>query len=335
MKSLLGILVLLFSINSYAQNLLPADYGYRHLQTVYKGDTVDILIKSKKGEEQVKKPIFLFCQGSLPIPLIVKYDDNGKKGTYPVFVFNPDSLSTEYHLAIIGKPYVPLIADQRNLNPDLSYTDSSTGLFPAAYLDRNLLDYYTKRNIHALKFLRKQSWVETNQLVVAGHSEGSTIAAKIANDYSGVTQLIYSGGNPLGRIMTLLSRSRANEDGSSAATADIFEYWKNVITGKDSMTNGGDTFKGMYQFSCLPAIDYLKKTRIPVLVTFGVKDSGVVASVDYLRAEIIRLKRSNFTFKEYQGEHNFFPLKENGEVNFDIFNWDKVADDWRAWLLHK
>jgi len=25
-------------------------------------------------------------------------------------------------------------------------------------------------------------------------------------------------------------------------------------------------------------------------------------------------------------------VKTNGETNFDIFNWDKVADDWRNWL---
>ena len=50
-------------------------------------DTVDILIKSKKGEELRPKPLLLFCQGSLPIPLLVKYNENGKQGVYNVFVF--------------------------------------------------------------------------------------------------------------------------------------------------------------------------------------------------------------------------------------------------------
>ncbi len=113
MKNFILLTFIFFNTSLFGQNKRPEDYGCTHLQTIYKGDTIDILIKSKKGEEQKKKPLFLFCQGSLPIPLIIKYDDNGKQGIYNVFVFNPDSLSNYYHLAIISKPYIPLVADQK------------------------------------------------------------------------------------------------------------------------------------------------------------------------------------------------------------------------------
>src|SRR4029079_5270299 len=158
MKTIILITFFLFTASLYGQNERAEDYGFRHFKTVYKGDTIDILIKSKKGEEQKKKPLFLFCQGSLPIPLIIKYDDNGKKGIYPVFVFNPDNLSNEYHLVIINKPYVPLIAEQKSLKADLTYSDN-TGKFPKSYIERNLLDYYVERNIAVIKFLQKQPWV--------------------------------------------------------------------------------------------------------------------------------------------------------------------------------
>jgi pimeloyl-ACP methyl ester carboxylesterase len=133
----------------------------------------------------------------LPIPLIIKYDDNGKRGIYPLFVFNPDSLLNEYHLAVVNKSYVPLIADQKSLNADFTYYDS-TGKFPKKYIERNLLDYYVDRGIAVIKFLQGQTWISKTKLVVAGHSEGSTIAAKLALRHPQVTQLIYSGGNPLG-----------------------------------------------------------------------------------------------------------------------------------------
>ena len=45
--------------------------------------------------------------------------ENSKRGIYSVFPFNPDSLDEYYHLAIIGKPGVPLIAASQNLAPDL------------------------------------------------------------------------------------------------------------------------------------------------------------------------------------------------------------------------
>jgi dienelactone hydrolase len=301
------------------------------LQTIYKGDTVDILVKSKQGEEEKIKPLLLFCQGSLPIPLIIKYDRDGKKGTYQMFVFDPDSLTNEYHLAIVNKPYVPLIADEKTLNPDLTFTDS-TLKFPKKYIERNLLDYYVERNIAVIKFLQSQSWISTNQLVVAGHSEGSTIAAKLASIFPKVTHLIYSGGNPCGRILTIIEQQRANENDSASYGEKAFSNWKNIIDNPENMdASNGDAYKTTYQFSIPPMI-YLEKLKIPVLVTYGTKDYSGTFN-DYLRVEMIRQKRKNFTFKAYVGlEHNFFPLKADGKTNFEIFNWDDVAGDWRSWL---
>jgi hypothetical protein len=64
---------------------------------------------------------------------MVTYKDGNKTGIYNVFVFNPDSLSGEYHLAMINKPYIPLMSDQHSLNPDLTYSDS-TGKYPKKYI---------------------------------------------------------------------------------------------------------------------------------------------------------------------------------------------------------
>jgi len=331
MKSFTIIIALTFTTSSYGQNK-PADFGLRHFQTIYKGDTVDILVKSKKGDEQKKKPLFLFCQGSLPIPLIIKYtDSSGKEGIYNVFVFNPDSLSNEYHLAIINKPYVPLIVGQKFLNRDLTYSDS-TGKFPRKYIERNLLDYYVDRDIAVIRFLQNQLWVSSDKLVVAGHSEGSTIAAKIAYSFPKVTRLIYSGGNPCGRIVTMIEQQRAFESDTAKYGEQAFDKCKTIIDDSNNMdASNGDTNKATYEFS-IPPINYLEKLKIPVLITYGTKDYSCPFN-DYFRVQMMKQRRANFTFRAYVGvEHNFFPLKANGETNFEIFNWDKVADDWRNWL---
>ncbi len=330
-----NILFLFFTICFFrlsGQDKQGIVYGFRHLQTIYNGETVDILIKSKKGDEGKKKPLFLFCQGSLPIPLIITYDENNKKGIYNVFVFNPDSLSNEYHLAIIGKPGIPLIASQKDLESDLSYKDSAK-IFPRKYTDHNILDYYVNRDIAVIQFLQLQSWVSTSRLVVAGHSEGSTIAAKLASIYPKVTDLIYSGGNPMGRIMTVIERSRALETDSSTDSERILSNWKSTVADQNNLdASQGDSRATSYGFSVPAPIDYLENLHIPVLVSYGTKDSGCPFD-DYLRVKTIREKKVNFTFKAYIGtEHNYFPLKANGEVNYDIFNWDKVANDWRKWL---
>ena len=330
MKPLLNILLLLLPISLCGQK--AEDFGFRQFQTIYKHDTVDILIKSKKGEEQIKKPLLLFCQGSLPIPLIIKYNNNGMTGIYSVFPFNPDSLSKDYHLAIISKPFVPLMADQNSLSPDLTIEDTSGN-----YRRRNLLDYYAERNIEVINFLQQQNFISSARLVVAGHSEGSAIAANIAYRCKKVTALIYSGGSPLGRIMTIIERARNEQlKDSSVNVSATFSDWEKTVDNRNEVNSPGDTYKGLYQFSAPPPIELLLKLNIPVLVTYGTKDFGAVAQNDYLRVAAIATRKTNFTFMDYVGvDHNFFPLLPDDKPNYDVFNWDKVAADWRVWLKGK
>ncbi|MGL5889753.1 MAG: alpha/beta hydrolase family protein [Bacteroidia bacterium] len=330
LKTLVCILALFVQGHISAQTKKAEDFGFRHLQVVYKGDTVDILLKSKKGDEQKKKPVFLFCQGSLPQPLI-KYDDMGAFGVFP---FRTDSLASDFHLVIIGKPYIPLISETKALGNDMSYHDPSTGKAPQKYSERNYLDYYVNRNLEVITYLLQQQFVDGKKLIVAGHSEGSTIAAKLASVSKDVTHLIYASGNPLGRIMTMIGKDRKNEtDTDSTRFAESqFEYWKEVVENKSSLDDtNGDTPKATYDFS-LPPIEYLKQLKIPVLVCYGTNDYSSTGN-DYLRVEMIREQRTNFTFKAYIGlEHNFFPLTETGKVDYDQFNWNKVADGWRTWI---
>lgn len=322
------VLLLSFGLTELsAQSKSPAEYGFKHLQTVYKGDTVNLLIKSRKGEEHIPKPLFLFCQGSLPIPLII----DSKEGVYSTFPFKPDSLAVYYHLAIISKPYVPLITDISKLGPDFSYKDS-TGSFPKAYSARNHLDYYVNRNIEVIKFLQKQPWITHHQLVVAGHSEGSTIVAKLAATFPRITHLIYSGGNPMGRMTTIVTRSRQHETDSTREAEHDIEKWKEIVANPSATyPPQGDSYKTNYDFS-QPPLQHLQKLTIPVLVCYGTKDAGCPFN-DYMRLDMIQQHKNNFTFKAYIGtEHNYFGVNSDGTTNYNAFNWNKVGLDWLHWL---
>ena len=95
-KFVLIISLFILSIHSFGQTKRPEDFGFRHFQIFYKGDTVDILIKSKKGEENISKPLFFYCQGSLPQPLI-KTDN---EITYGFFYLNPTALQNIFTLQL-------------------------------------------------------------------------------------------------------------------------------------------------------------------------------------------------------------------------------------------
>lgn len=315
---------------AYSQKI-PEDFGYRHLKFKYLNDPVDVIIISKPGEEKVAKPLFLFCQGSLPQP-VVKYDETGLYGTLP---FDETPFLEEYHIAIIAKPFVPVIANVNKLGKDYTYSkDADNGLPPKGYLERNYLDYYVFRNNSILRQLFKERWIRTSKLLVTGHSEGSTIAAKMAFINKKVTHLIYSGGNPYGRIMNILSQSRSFDNDTSNEGSITIEHWKRIVEHpNETSTTSGDSNKTTYSFS-LPQKDNLMSLKIPVLVTYGTKDWSASFN-DLFQIEAIRERKQNLFFKGYLNlEHNYFPLDKDGTVNQEVYNWDRIASDWLDWLEH-
>jgi len=329
MKTKILLIMLLISKNYSFSQRIPEDFGYKHLSYKYQDDKVDLIVISKKGEEKIAKPLFFFCQGSLPRPVVI-YNEKGLFDTLP---FNETEFLEDFHIIIIAKPSIPIIADANTLGRDFMYLkDKIKEIPPKGYIERNYLDYYVFRNNFILKQLFKERWVKTSKLVVTGHSEGSTIASKMASVNKKITHLIYSGGNPFGRIMNVLAQSRFNENDAIQNGNSTIEYWKNTVENANTINfDGGDTYKATYSFS-LPQRDNLVQMKIPVLITYGTKDWSAPYN-DLFQIETIRDKRQNFSFIGYTNlEHNFFPVNEKMEPDYETENWDKVAKDWLEWL---
>jgi pimeloyl-ACP methyl ester carboxylesterase len=142
----------------------------------------------------------------------------------------------------------------------------------------------------------------------------------MAADYKKITHLIYAGGNPLGRIMSIIVQSRENETDtdSNRFSEDEIKYWEAVVKNKSSIDGSqGDTHKATFEFS-QPPMKYLEKLKIPVLVSYGTKDWSAPFN-DFMRVDFIRQEKNNFTFHPYVGtEHNFFPLTKDNKLNYDI-----------------
>ncbi|WP_162127722.1 alpha/beta hydrolase [Flavobacterium phycosphaerae] len=267
---------LLLPLIAFSQKT-PEDFGLRHLVFTYKNDTVDVIIESKKGEETKAKPLFFWCQGSLPQP-IIKYDE---RGLFPVFPFDSKDFLNDFHLVIIAKPAIPVIADVKNLKKNYCVLDEK-GNVPLAYSDRNYLDYYADRNNFIISKLLSNPIFLKKNLIVAGHSEGSHIAARMACTNKKIAGLIYSGGNPYGRFLNIVAQSRMEENDNT-----IFDYWSDVVVNKNDKTyNGGDTYNCTYGFS-EPLVDKIEKLKIPVYVAYGTKDYNV-AYMDLFYTDVLR-----------------------------------------------
>lgn len=324
------ILLLIIPSICLSQSKLASEFGFRHLQMTFLSDPVDILVKSKKGEEEIKKPIFLFCEGSLPQPLI-KTDGETTYGVYPFKI--PENMLASFHMVMIGKPYIPLIADKSTLGANFMYLNE-TGKVPDKYLEKNYLDYYVKRNIKVINYLQSLSWIDDNQLVVSGHSQGSSVAAQLTYELEKVTHLIYSAGNPFGRIMNIIAENRRYETDSLPIADRTFDWWQDIVSDSSNLQSpkGGDSNRNTFDFS-KNMLSELLSLDIPVLSTYGTLDYNSPFN-DYLRVETIRKGKSNFTFRAYIGtEHNYFQLNQDGSKNYDIFTWDLVGEYWISWVL--
>ena len=325
MKNIILISLLFVANISFSQT--PEDYGFIHLRTTFENEQIDILIKSKKGEEKVQKPILLFHQGSLAMPLIILYKDSLPYGTFP---FNTKIFTDDFHLAVIGKPGIPLVVGDSKLQSNNTYLDPKTGKIPVKFNQNDHLDYYVNRNLHVINFLKKQKWASKDKFVIAGHSAGAATAAKVALLSEDVTHLIFASCAPVGRILSMIAMERKIE--TKENPTDIFEYWEDIVNNPNN-TDGtsGDTYKTTYSFS-IPPMEYMRNLSIPILVTYGTKDKNVTYN-DYMRVEMIRQKKKNFTFKSYVDiGHNYFGVDDNGKTNYKDRNWDKVAKDWLDWI---
>lgn len=321
-------MLLISKVFTYAQKI-PEDYGYRHLVFKFQNDPVDVIVISKKGEERIAKPLFFFCQGSMPQP-VIKYDE---KGLYGILPFDENPFLEDFHIVIVGKPFIPIIADVNKLGRNYMYLkDVEKEIPPKGYIERNYLDYYVFRNNFILKQLAKERWVKCKQLIAAGHSEGSTIAVKMASINKKITHLIYSGGNPFGRIVNILAQSRNHDNDSIHEGGNTINYWKKIVANSNTISyDGGDTYKATYSFS-LPQRENLLQLKIPVLITYGSKDIAAPYN-DLFQIETIREKSNNFKFIDYLNlEHNFFAVNEKLEPDYTTENWDKVAKDWLQWI---
>jgi dienelactone hydrolase len=321
---------LLLCINGFGQLAGQQDWEFEHIRLNYKQDSIDVLMVSKKGQELDAKPLLFFCQGSLPVPLIIT--EGGT--TYPPFPFDTRKLCERYHLVIVGKPGIPLRAESTRLQADFSYLEDSTSLPPLHYSKNNYLEYYVDRNLFVIDYLLNQRYVDRTTVIAAGHSQGARVAFEMALKSKDITHLIYASGNPCGQIMSMVSRSRQREspfDSTVSAENDFRLYEAMIADSSDDSMYNDDSFKSIYSFS-KSSLNTFQNLDIPVLVCYGTFDSAAPFN-DLLRAEMIRMKKKNITFKAYIGlDHNYFGRKETGETDYGNFNWDKVADDWLNWI---
>ncbi len=337
MKNMPLFFFLLFSTLVQSQEELLIENKAIRFQIQTKQDRIQFIVVDTLLEE--KKPIFLWCQGSLPIPLFCEIDGHG---TFffggGISNFDYKKIVAEYHLVIISMPYTPLLGRKENLNKHYQYVPNKQypKTFSSSYIAADYLDNYVYRAKKVLKYLRHKKWVDNNKLVVAGHSQGSKIATKIARTNSKVTHLGLFAANPFGRIDQYVRQARLDAkqgeitwEKADSLMNNYYDFY--AKSHQEDSIKKNPSLRAWSSFSELFYDDWLK-LNIPIYLAYGTGDR-TADLCDLIPLFFIQENKNNLTLKRYLHlEHNFFELDKQSKIDYDKAHWPKVMNDFLQWI---
>jgi esterase/lipase len=305
---------------------------------VEKGDTIHFL----KTDTclTAKKPTIIFCQGSLPIPLVIDLGGNG------MFIpslnnFGYQTLLKKYNFIVISMPHTPPIVPAYMLNNRHQYVPDTVkqNAFDKLYLQDNFLDKYVERANYVLKYLKKQKWVDTKNISVFGHSQGSFIALKLAQENPSIRAIGYAAGNPSGRFSLFIRQQRRaviNEDITANEgqknIEESYKRWKSYCKGINPEGDNADRAKTWISFS-EPLWTNLIQLKTPIFITYGTEDLESAESCELLPLYFEMHKKTNYKMYPLVGcGHNFEETSSEGVSDYSKMHWVDVMNSFVEWV---
>ncbi len=334
MKIITFLSSLLIVITTSAQLKGIIAEKYTHFQLTTKKDTIDFVIADTSTT--IQKPVLLFCQGSQPVPLFL---DLKKQGIYPVALsnFNVDEMKKHYHIAVISMPKTPIIVGPDNLNKSYCYITDTTEehSYSTEYLLADYMENYVRRANIVLKYLLKQDWVDSKELIVAGHSQGARVAVCIAASNKKVSKLGLFGYNPHGRIDQQIRQARKDAEKNKitweqadAIINNQYDFYKDILN--EDMVKKNPSLVSWKSFS-KPTLEKLLQLTIPIYLAYG-SDDIITDYCDLIPLYFIEKQKTNLTRKFYPNlEHNFFKIKKDGSIDYAKGRWNSVMNEFIEW----
>ena len=207
--------------------------------------------------------------------------------------------------------------------------------------------------ILAARLLRSDRRIDPDRVFLMGHSMGATLAPRIECSGGDFRGLILLAGSPRRLEEILLEQTAEVMEGMSGLARKITEKQlvklQKTFEGLYDLTDeevrqkkvgGGTTlyyFKDMGQ----PTVaDWLEKTRKPMLILQGGRDTQVKTQVDFALYRKLLENRENVTFKLYPDlNHAFVPAlydsitKAKQEFARERHIGPEVLDDVAQWVL--
>ena len=343
MKSfLIATLITSSACAGFGQYTQRAVGDYTVYTIPFEGDSVTFAVVTDKDGLKKRKPIFLFRQGSLPIPLFTINPNNNRPSLteLPITCYDHEA---NYYSIMIAKPGISLVESDAYLDTLFNTRNNpKPAMYPPKYQAHNYLDYYVRQTNAVLNFVLKQPWADAQRVVVTGGSEGYFVAIKTAYTSAQVTHLIAFSGFLDGRQQGIIREERMKgytgeytQEEAQRSVEGLQQQWIEICRDSSKTTAPvGDPPHTTYSFSHSNNKEYLLSLTIPILIIYGTADVGATSN-DTLPLEFARRGKKNLTLKAYPDhDHAFQKLTYDakGEVINKVYNGKMVQDDYFQWL---
>lgn len=294
-------------------------------------DTIEFL---KADNSDRPMPVFVFVQGSQPIPLVLNFGND----LTATFLNNLDkSVFSHYHVVEISMPSTPLCCDSTFLDDQCRYipTGKPAG-FDADYIRRNNLDTYLTRARAVIDYISTQQWTDQNHIVAFGHSQGAYVAAAMAAQDKRIAVVGLASFCPLGRMQGQVVEARLNAIAgkktmrqSTDKIKEISDYWDYLQSADDEeyqKSRKGDLPSTTKSFS-QPVFEEISKLSQPVFIAYGTSDYHSILC-DLFPLYFAQYKKENYKVMPMDDRgHNFEVVKDDGSHDWDDTKWHEVTSE--------
>lgn len=284
------------------------------------------------------KPTLVFCQGSMPIPIIVSDKQYGCY--FPSINFDYQKLSDSYNLIVISMPHTPVIVESDKLNHQSVYVPnvSNPSVLNNSFLTDNYCDKYVDRANQVIDFVLSQSWANSDSIYLIGHSQGAAVSVGIAMSNSKIKAIAYLSGNPDGRvtekiknIRRLVLQAKITPEDAQVELNELYKWWKCICADKQPDGYSGDTPHTWRSFS-VPLQEILVNLKIPVFIAYGTEDIGSADGNELMPIYFELNRKTDYCMLPIVGCGHNFEEFTNGKPNYERMHWQEVIDQFIEYI---
>jgi pimeloyl-ACP methyl ester carboxylesterase len=308
----LSLLLIFGSFLSFAQPVLPSDWGLkRFVINDKKLGPIGFYIDTTHIKR--KAPILVYAHGSGGYPFVILVQKKSEAQIMTTFENNIiPKTSNDYHLVMLDKPGLSFCDTVVTNDINTVMEDYAV---PAYYTKTLSLTWRVEAISAVITYLIKNGYHDGTKIIAWGFSEGGQVVPKLAAQDKRITHLVSVVGAGLNQFDDFINASRIKvikgELTPQQSQDEIDTYMKNfkyIYEDPTSTTKffEGHTYKRWASFCSDVPLESLVKLTIPIYMLAGSADvNSPIAGLDYVPLEFLRKGKKNLTYEVCVGCDHF------------------------------